>query len=244
MPTVLRPLRSALAGLLDLALPSECAGCGHAGGLLCVGCRAALSGPARPARPEPSPPGLPLPWAVAEYAGIARAALLAHKEQGRLALAGPLGAALARSVRAGAGGGTGPLLLVPAPSRRAAVRARGHDPTLRLARAAAASLRRQGCDVGVAAALRLRAGVADQAGLSAVERTANLDGALWVPRRVVPLVAGRRVLVVDDVVTTGATIREAARALSAAGASVPAAAVVAATARTRRGGVSPGAAGV
>jgi predicted amidophosphoribosyltransferase len=65
-----------------------------------------------------------------------------------------------------------------------------------------------------------------------------------VPGRLAPLVAGRRVLVVDDLVTTGATLREAARALGSAGAWVPAAAVVAATARTRRGGVSPRAAGV
>jgi predicted amidophosphoribosyltransferase len=237
-------VRSSLRGLVDLALPSSCAGCGAAASLLCAGCRAALTGPARTAVPAPRPPGLPLPWAVAEYAGVPRAVLLAHKEQGRLALAGPLGAALARSVRAAAGGGAGPLLLVPAPSRRAAVRARGHDPTLRLARAAARVLCGQGADVGVAAVLRLRPGVVDQAGLDAGERAANLGGAMRVPGRLAPLVAGRRVLVVDDLVTTGATLREAARALGSAGAWVPAAAVVAATARTRRGGVSPRAAGV
>lgn len=231
MPTALRSLRAALSGLADLALPSACAGCGVPGGLLCPPCRATLGGPARPARPDPSPPGLPLPWAVAEYAGTPRAVLLAHKEHGRLALAGALGAALARAVGAAAGSRADPLLLVPAPSRRAAVRARGHDPTLRLARAAATVLRRDGVDVGVAPVLRVGARVADQAGLSARERTANLDGALRVPARLAPLVAGSRVVVVDDVVTTGATLREAARALSAVGAAVPAAAVVAATAR-------------
>jgi predicted amidophosphoribosyltransferase len=233
-----------VAGLADLVLPAVCAGCGAPETQLCPACAGALGGPARAAPPDPSPPGLPLPWAVADYAGVARAVLLAHKEQGRLPLARPLGAALARSVRAASGRAAGSILLVPAPSRRSAVRARGHDPTLRLARSAAVALRRAGGDVSVAAVLRLRSRVADQAGLTASERAANLDGALWVPSRLTPLVAGRRVLVVDDVVTTGATLREAARALCAAGATVPATAVIAATVRTHQGGVSPRVAGV
>jgi predicted amidophosphoribosyltransferase len=92
-------------------------------------------------------------------------------------------------------------------------------------------LREQGLVVAVTPVLRLGRGVADQAGLSAHQRAANLAGALRVPRRLEPLVRGRAVLVVDDVVTTGATLAEAARALSAAGGDVLAAAVVAATAR-------------
>jgi predicted amidophosphoribosyltransferase len=229
-----RSLWAALAGLVDLALPSACVGCGVAGVLLCPPCGAELSGPARSARPDPSPAGLPSTWAVADYAGAARAAVVAHKEEGLRALTRPLGAALARSVRAAAGGRPGPVLLVPAPSRRAAVRARGHDPTLRLARSAATVLRGDGVEAGVAAVLRVRADVADQAGLGARARAANLAGALRVPARLAPLVAGRRVIVVDDVVTTGSTLAETARALGAAGARVDGAAVVAATARRRR----------
>jgi predicted amidophosphoribosyltransferase len=182
--------------------------------------------------------GLPQPWAVAEYAGPVRSALLAHKEHGRLALGVPLGAALARAVQAAAGGRRA-LVVVPAPSRRAAVRARGHDPTLRLARVAASLLRRQGYDVGVAPVLRMRRQVIDQSGLGAAQRAANLAGAVQVPSRLAVLVAGHAVIVVDDVITTGATLRESAHALRAAGATVPATAVVAATARRSRGGVSP-----
>ena len=62
-------------------------------------------------------------------------------------------------------------------------------------------------------------------------RAANLAGSLSVPGRLVALVAGRPVVIVDDVVTTGATLTEAARALRAAGAEVVAAASVAATSR-------------
>jgi predicted amidophosphoribosyltransferase len=75
--------------------------------------------------------------------------------------------------------------------------------------------------------------VADQADLTAADRAANLSGAL----RARFDLRGSRVIVVDDVITTGATLAEAARALRAAGADVRAAAVVAATARrTSEGG--------
>lgn len=234
MPSVLRLLRSAAAGLVDLALPVTCAGCATAGLLLCPACRAALGAPARAALPDPSPSGLPMPWAVAAYDGVVRSAVVAYKEQGRLALAGPLGEALARSARAAVGAAPLPVLLVPAPSRRAVVRARGYDATLRLARRAASVLRRDGLDLAVVPALRARTGVVDQAGLGAAARAANMQGALQVPRRLAPLVDGRTVLLVDDVVTTGATLAEAARALRAAGAEVDRAAVVAATTRHHR----------
>lgn len=73
--------------------------------------------------------------------------------------------------------------------------------------------------------------VADQAGLNSVERAGNVRGAYVVARRWTGDVAGRTVLLVDDVVTTGATLCEGARALRSAGAEVVGAAVVAATAR-------------
>jgi len=237
--SALRVVRSALEGLVDLALPAACAGCGSGVGLLCPGCAPVFDGPARAAWPVPPPAGLPPPWAVADYAGPVRAAVVAHKEHGRLGLVRPLGKALATAALAAQehAGVPGPLVLVPAPSRPAAVRARGHDHAVRLARRAAAVLRSQGVDAAVLAVLRVRGGVVDQAGLFAAERAANLAGAMRVPDHLTHLVTGRRLVLVDDVVTSGATLAEAARALRAAGAAqVTGAALVAATVRRHRSG--------
>lgn len=87
--------------------------------------------------------------------------------------------------------------------------------------------------VTVVAALRHVRRVADQAGLDARGRAANLAGALAVRREAQPRLEGRPVVLVDDVLTTGATLAEAARALSSAGVSVCAGAVLAATPRSR-----------
>ncbi|WP_171991047.1 ComF family protein [Streptomyces sp. JHA26] len=215
----------------DLVLPAECGGCGRARTVLCPRCRTALGGgaPCR-VRPDPEPPGLPVVHAAARYADEVRAVLLAHKERGALALAGPLGTALAGAVRAGlreacAGGGVRsagvrePVLLVPVPSARRAVRARGHDPARRIALAAAGELRRTGTPARVCAVLRQRHAVADQAGLGARQRRENLAGALAVVPGGARLLGGRGpVVLVDDLMTTGASLAEAARAVREAGA--------------------------
>lgn len=192
--------------------------------VLCPECRAALDGaaPSR-VRPVPEPPGLPVVHAAARYEDSVRAVLLAHKERGVLGLAGPLGTALAGAVRAGVreacgGGWTGeefgvPVLLVPVPSARRAVRARGHDPARRIALAAARELRRAGTPARVVAALRQRRGVADQSGLNSRQRLDNLAGALTVVPGGGRLLAEGLVVLVDDLMTTGASLAEAARAV-------------------------------
>ncbi|WP_406183103.1 ComF family protein [Streptomyces sp. NBC_01006] len=228
--------------LAGLVLPADCGGCGAARVLLCAGCAQALSGAAEGrVRPSPRPAGLPVVYAAAVYEGAVREVVLAHKERGALPLAGPLGAALAaavegvvaRAVEGAAGAAAGEeLVLVPVPSARRQVRARGHDPVRRTALAAAARLRRAGVRARVASVLRHVRPVADQAGLGARERRENLTGALGVCRGVgARFPAAARIVLVDDLITTGATLAEAARALRAASIGpVAGAAVVAAPA--------------
>ncbi|MEU8121002.1 phosphoribosyltransferase family protein [Spirillospora sp. NPDC049024] len=219
---------SVLADLIDLLLPQHCAGCGKHPVLLCDACARPLRAAARPAGQAPA--GLPPPWTVAAYEGPLRTILAAYKERGRAALAVPLGEALATAVHAALPSGPDPPpVVVWVPSGRRAVRRRGHDPLRGAVDVAVRRLRADGVPVTALDALRQRGRVADQAGLSAKERAANLSGAVEVRAEV----AGRRLVLVDDVVTTGASLAEAARALRAAGGEVTAAATIAATPRHR-----------
>jgi len=120
---------------------------------------------------------------------------------------------------------------VPVPSSRAARRRRGCDVVADLAVTAATTLRNEGRDVRVIRALRHSRKVADSAGLSAEQRSVNLSGAFTTRTSRGRLLAGARVVVVDDLVTTGVTLRECADSLRAVGAEVIAAATVGATPR-------------
>jgi predicted amidophosphoribosyltransferase len=181
---------------------------------------------ALPPRVGPGPAGVPVLVSCADWDGAVRRLVLGFKERGRGGLVDLLGAALAEAVRA-VDPGLGPLSLVPVPSRSAARRERGHDPTARLAAAAARALRRQGRSVQVAPVLTHTRAVRDQAGLAAAARHANLAGALRAARfGALPTT----VVLLDDVSTTGATLSEAARALRVTGI-VPLGAVVLGRAR-------------
>lgn len=225
-------MREALVGsFADLVLGGRCAGCGTPGTAVCPACRTTLrAAEPFPAWPDPVPVDLRPPTATTPYADEVRELILAHKEHGRYSLAKPLGEALARAVQAGLGPGRA-AWLCPVPSSRGRVRARGHDPLGRLTAACARRLRREGYDVRVAHALTLVREPADQAGLSASQRASNLAGAFGIRSGWGRRLAGQPVVVVDDVLTTGATLAEACRALEAAGIPALGCAVVAATQR-------------
>ncbi|WP_327290889.1 ComF family protein [Streptomyces sp. NBC_01198] len=210
-----------------LVLPADCAGCGHPRTELCERCRGLLGGASsvRRVRPVPEPAGLPPVYAAGRYGDEVRAVLLAHKERGVLGLARPLGTALAAAV--GPLGVAGTVLLVPVPSARRAVARRGHDATARMARAAAAVLRRQGTPARALTALRQGRAVADQSGLDGAGRLANLSGAVEAAGACVALLAAAPVVLVDDLMTTGTSLSVAAEAVTVAGGRVAGAAVVA-----------------
>ncbi|GAB3486434.1 ComF family protein [Nocardiopsis coralliicola] len=208
------PLHQALA----LLLGECCAACGTPGGTVCAECAAGLA--PRPHRCA-ARSGCPPVWAAGRYTGPDRALLLAFK-RGRRRLAAPLSLRLAAAGRAALGtagpAARSPPVLVPVPARRRGVRARGYDPVALLVRRAAA---RWTPPLPWAPVLRHGRAVADQVGLDRGARRRNLSGALEL-RRAPP----GPVLLVDDVVTTGATLAEAARALRAAGIPVLGAAVL------------------
>lgn len=130
-----------------------------------------------------------------------------------------------------------PLILVPIPSTPSAVRRRGRDATAAIARRAAGRLRTTTARVAVVPMLYGVRRLADQTELNAVERRRNLDGAFAVrpsALRRAGRVPAARVVLVDDLVTTGSSLTEASRAMSTAGVEVVGAAVVAATVLNRQ----------
>ncbi len=154
-------------------------------------------------------------WSLGRYAGPRRQAIVALKEHGRRDLTGPLARALALGIHHLLGWGLLdlPCTVVPAPTRRSAARRRGGDPVTRMALAATAAHP----DLWVVPALRTRPFVRDSVGLSGTQRERNIAGRVRLVRPV-----GGEVLLVDDIVTTGATARESVRTLDAAGARVTA----------------------
>lgn len=175
--------------------------------MLCDACGELLAQPAR--RVWRHERGLPPAYAVVAYSGIGRGVVVGLKERGAWSLARPLGESLARACAAVLLQAPASVVhLVPAPSSSAGVRERGWDTTAALARHAAAALRCTGVEAGVAPVLAKRRGAADQAGLTARERERNMHGRVRL-RRAPP----EAVIVVDDVLTTGATARECARIL-------------------------------
>jgi len=206
-------LWDALLDAWALILPVECAGCGEPDRALCSACAGHLV-PLPTARVTPG--GLPVVTAL-RYEGVVRRVILSLKEQHRTdaaaALATPLAAALLRAAPS-----THAVEFTPVPTSRAAYRRRGYDPVDLLLRKAGHRPAR---------VLRVVRRTSTQKTLGVAERAANLRGAFAATGSL----TGRTFVLVDDILTTGATLDEAARALSEAGGRVLGAATLAFTPR-------------
>jgi predicted amidophosphoribosyltransferase len=209
-------LRRAAGQALDAALSAACVGCGHEGPPLCDGCAPALD--RRLEAPAGVPIGLPgdlpapllqLDW-CAPFSGTVRAALHAMKYGGEQRLAEPLGAAVARRW-ARVGVGADMVTHVPVHAGRA--RTRGYDQAELIGRVAARHL-----GLPYATLLTRERATIAQFDLDRGDRAANVSGAFAAARDGEPVPVGRWILLVDDVVTTGATLAACADALERAGA--------------------------
>ena len=229
--------------MLDLMLPLQCGGCGAPATPWCPECDGALAvHPDEPHLVTPRiDPGVPV-LSLGRYAGPRRKAIVAVKEHGRTDLIRPLAHALRDGLAHLMTWGIleSPLVVVPAPTKRSSARRRGGDPVTRIAQLAVASPDLSaGSDLSavaspdlsavagtdpdavadsglsVVAALRLKTFTRDSVGLSSGDRQRNIAGRV----RRISAVDGP-VLLVDDIVTTGATAAESVHVLQTGGAHV------------------------
>jgi ComF family protein len=225
-------VRAALRLTLDLALPPLCPACREPveGRGLCPACWSKLSFITRPYcerlgipfvyDPGPgilsmeaiaNPPAYHRARAAVRFDDISRALVHALKYGDRLDLAPMMGRWISNAGRE--------LLaeadaLVPVPLHWRRLWARRFNQSAMLAGAVSAQ---SGVPVAGGALTRVKP-TAQQVGLSRSERAQNVQGAFRVPEGGKPAVAGRRLIVIDDVLTSGATVDGCARALLRAGA--------------------------
>jgi ComF family protein len=234
-PPGLAPLHSLARAAADIVFPPACLGCRKSTktqGALCAACWAQVRFIERPFCERLGTPfamdlgkeGLLSPEAVANPPVFARARAVAHFDDGpvrnlvhrlkysdRMELAKPLGAWMARAgnellVEAD--------LLVPVPLHRRRLAARRFNQANSLAQAISAQC---GVPVEPFALARVKA-TPPQIGLSRSQRALNLQGAFRVTEGMEAKVEGRAIVLIDDVMTSGATVNAASRALLRAGA--------------------------
>ncbi|WP_084639971.1 ComF family protein [Kaistia adipata] len=219
--------------LIDLAMPPACMGCGRpvaASGALCAGCWGRLRLIERPFCPQlaipfaydvgpealsaeaiADPPPFARMRAVAIYDDVSGSIVQALKYHDHTELARAMGRMMARAV-ADLAAETG--LVVPVPLHRGRLWRRRFNQSAMIAAEVARGIGRRHAPELVARIKPTRR----QVGLRATERAANVQGAFRVPAEARPELAGRRVLLVDDVYTTGATVKAVTRALLRGGA--------------------------
>jgi predicted amidophosphoribosyltransferase len=185
--------------MLGELIGERCLACGRAGAALCLSCRAALRG-----CPEgPIPAGVTSVSAPWSYEGPARALVLALKLRGLRTAATPLVEGMVAATRRD---GLRGAAITWVPGRRRDIRARGFDHAELLARGLGREVGLRPCQF-----LRRHHAARDQTSLSARDRALNVRGAF------VAAPTPSRIILVDDLITTGATAAACAASLRAAG---------------------------
>lgn len=225
-------LRSFCEAALTLLLPIECAVCQAIDTRLCAGCHAQLRRERFADEDMIRAVDVPFPViAAAPYAGVTRDCLLQLKELGRTDVRTPLAELLERAVtRVRSEHPNETLWCVPMPSTRKNEAKRGYNHLELVMRSLPSQPEPHRW-------LHAAASRADQVGLTATERAHNALNTITVkPRmRAHDAIAGKSVLLIDDIATTGSSLRAAAAALEDAGAHVVAAAVIAHTPKLAEG---------
>ena len=198
-------------------IPIDCLLCGNPPKALCDECAAGL--PLCPR--EVSRRGLLPGFAFADYEGQAQILVHQFKLTGSSYLAqvmaNPMVDALIEWLARQPAAGELPLVIVPAPSRPASIKHRGYVPAEVLAKALKRGLGRRQIASSVWNCVSFDRSVGDQSRLNALERSENLEGRVRVKTGVSSRLNGSRVVLLDDVVTTGSTIRNVALALEDSG---------------------------
>lgn len=229
MHTVRIWLRELLLDLRSILWPCSCTVCGAPDRELCALCEAALRATIGRQRRVAAPLRTEV-WAYGPYEGAVRRLIVKYKHGGAIRFAPLLGALLTGPLAAALGSGSGSTLIVAAPSRTERVQSRGYRHLDLLVKHSLRQLARRGDSRGQRArflpgALQAIPGRSGQLGLSAAERISNAR-LVRVPRRMHSRLQGSEVVLVDDVMTTGATLNAAIQALAAVGARVVAVAIV------------------
>lgn len=213
--------RTFVSDCLDVVLSRACVFCGRPGLVVCDECRSTIPTAAQQREFHHEL------WFGAAYETVVREMINAHKDHGARSLTSDLGLLLARAVWAAAmsSSHSRPVVLVPIPAHRSSLRKRGRDTVMEIALRAAQEVTTRGMPCQVQSLLFRETETHRNAGRTIRERR-EIAGTFSVRNiSVMPT----RVLLIDDIVTTGATVNEGVRALQCAGIGVDAIACIAST---------------